>query len=133
VDQRKSGAKSLPYLALVAVLVRDDAFMAAAEPNRIDAQARLDNLASSPVWADDDLYEGERVRWGRANAGYRKGAEFIARRGAALCLSPGCKTAVLGRRLWCGAHEQRLLSDRESGERAMRTVLSAAWHALDLT
>ncbi len=65
---------------------------AAAAPDDTHARARLHNLAGWAVWADDELEDGERTRWGRSNAGYRRAAVLLARRGAGLCLSLGSWT-----------------------------------------
>jgi hypothetical protein len=111
-------------------LIRQMLAAAAAEPDALHARARLGSLASWSVWADAEVDEGERVRWGRSNARYRTGAELVARRGAGICLAPSCPTAVLRRRLWCRVHAQRLAAEREADERSMRTVLDAAGRAL---
>jgi hypothetical protein len=111
-------------------LIRHMLAAGAAEPDQLHARARLDSLAGWAVWTNAEIEEGERVRWGRSNAGYRKGAELVARRGAGTCLSPGCPIAVPGRRLWCGVHARLLATEREADERSMRTVLDAAGRVL---
>src|SRR5215218_1446593 len=40
--------------------------VAANEPDRVYARARLDSLASWATWSDAELDEEERVRWGRS-------------------------------------------------------------------
>ena len=107
---------------------------AAAEPDRAHALARLTTLTPAESWAEEDLAPGDRVRWVRTGVGHRDAAKRIARRGAGLCLTLECPTALTGRgRLWCSTHERNHLeAERESAERSMRTLLDAAARALSL-